>query len=162
MFIFGHLGFGETLATPWRARLSNLALLAGALLPDVIDKPLFYLHLFPYITGTRAFGHTGIFLLLIAAYALVRRSRTAAALALGMATHLLVDGALEGFTLTGSAAPAIAWPLLGPFYDVGDRTLVTHLEGLWAGPIVTAELVGLALLLWHRRGLTSAAPAQSN
>ena len=42
MFFFGHLGAGSRLASPFSKGLPRGLLLLGTLLPDLIDKPLFY------------------------------------------------------------------------------------------------------------------------
>jgi hypothetical protein len=42
MFFFGHLGVGATLVRPWKERLPFRWVLLGAVLPDLIDKPLYY------------------------------------------------------------------------------------------------------------------------
>ena len=69
MFVLGHLGIGSRLLFSLRTRLPAGWLYLGCLLPDLIDKPLFYVPLLvmhqqlPLITGTRTFGHTGLFLL---------------------------------------------------------------------------------------------------
>src|SRR4051812_43545813 len=100
MFVFGHLGIGSKLATPWAQGLPRRWLLVGTLLPDLIDKPLYYGLSFAtgksgtdlgLISGTRTFGHTALFLVLLALGSIIRRSRILAALALGTATHLLID-----------------------------------------------------------------------
>ena len=42
MFVFGHLGIGYKLASPWSRRLSKRLILLGTVLPDLIDKPVYY------------------------------------------------------------------------------------------------------------------------
>src|SRR5687767_3274929 len=98
MFVFGHLGIGKTIADPTLRRYSlPLApLFIGSLLPDLIDKPLYYglvaltgkrgaeLEL---IHGTRTFGHTALLLLLI----LMWKRPVVRALALGVLTHIALD-----------------------------------------------------------------------
>ena len=42
MFIFGHLGIGSKMVYPWRKQITRGALLVGTVLPDLIDKPLYY------------------------------------------------------------------------------------------------------------------------
>src|SRR6185312_7307809 len=100
MFVLAHLGIGLELARPWRRRLPVKPLLLGTLLPDLIDKPLYYGlawatgrrgYAIGLISGTRTFGHTVLFAAAIAAYAAARRSKAAAAVALGCATHLILD-----------------------------------------------------------------------
>ena len=58
-------------------------LIAGCLLPDLIDKPLFYGLLWlhghpdPLISGSRSVGHTGLFLVSLLAIALLSRRAAA-------------------------------------------------------------------------------------
>src|SRR4051812_44623567 len=105
MLPFAHLGIGSTMAAPWSRDLPKRALLLGTLLPDLIDKTLYYsLYLatgqwgekLGLIAGTRTFGHSGLFLIAVTALALFRGSRTAVALGLGILTHLLLDVAADG------------------------------------------------------------------
>src|SRR5580704_10954240 len=106
MFVFGHIGIGRTLAGPWRRRLPAFPFIVGALLPDLIDKPLYYSRIWEFVSCTRTFGHTGLLLALIGAVAYLTRSRGLAALALGVATHLVLDCVLDVFGDEGSGS---AW-----------------------------------------------------
>src|SRR5258708_4279712 len=91
MFPLGPLGIGPFAAA---RRVSPDGLpwfLLGPLLPDLIDKPLYYAlrlalgHPAWIVVGTRTFGHTLLFVLLL--FAVLPR-RIGAALSLGMLTHL--------------------------------------------------------------------------
>jgi len=102
VFALGHLGLGKKLATrPYRrfSRAEKVAFFLGALLPDLIDKPLFYL---PYwltggrsadgiLSGTRLWSHTLLFLLALVVAAMVTRARPMRALAIGVVTHIALD-----------------------------------------------------------------------
>ena len=100
MLPLAHMGIGSKLVNTWSKELPRWALLAGTLLPDVIDKPLYYIlfaitrlnggHL-GLINNSRTVGHTAMFLLALTLLAVTRRSRVLAALALGVATHLMLD-----------------------------------------------------------------------
>ena len=151
MFIFGHLGIGGTLARPWRKRLPWLPLFAGMLLPDIIDKPLYYARISHFFSCTRTVGHTVLLVALVLALAGLRRSKGLAALALGMSTHIVLDCALGGFSRDSSAVVAAAWPLMGPFVESYSASLVIHLRQLLVAPVMLAEVVGLALLVWEWR-----------
>jgi hypothetical protein len=159
MFIFGHLGIGRRLASPWKARLPAWPLMVGMLLPDLIDKPLYYARISPYISSTRTLGHTALFLALLCVYALARRSRTAAALAVGVVTHLLLDFFMETFDARGVHGSwyAFGWPFVTEhFATLYVPTMAKHLETLWAWPVIVAELAGMGLIGWEvwrgRRG----------
>ena len=100
MFLFGHLGIGSEIVRPFSRGLGLRWILLGSILPDLIDKPLYYLlklgtgksgaDLF-LIHGTRSLGHTGLFTLSLGLIALARKSRLLAALSLGVLSHLLLD-----------------------------------------------------------------------
>lgn len=160
MFVLGHTGIGSRLASPWARGLPYAWLLAGTLLPDLIDKPLYYgaswmtgrigaeLGL---ISGTRTVGHTALFLLLLTALAWTRRSRTLAALALGTATHLLLDNLSDralGAT-ESSALQALVFPLLGAsFGAIPFGSPQAHLHSLLNPFTGLTEVLGGALLSW--------------
>ena len=106
MFIFGHLGIGSKLVHPFSRGLSDKAVLLGTILPDLIDKPLYYGFSFftrkqgaelGMISGTRTLGHTALFLVLLTSSAYIKKSRFLTALSLGVATHLLRVARADNF-----------------------------------------------------------------
>lgn len=157
MLVLGHVGIGTRLLLGLRRKLPWWPLVAGCLLPDLIDKPLFYglraLHrLPPLISGTRTFGHTGLlFLLVLLCAALVRRPWLWA-LAAGMATHLCLD--ILGELIIGaepdtSIGYAILFPLRGvrfpvAHFDTVVQQLKLNAENLY---VVVGEIAGGAILL---------------
>ena len=157
MFVLGHVGIGTRMLGPLRKRLPFWPLVVGCLLPDLIDKPLYYaLPLFP---GTRSIGHTGIFFLaLLLAAAIARRPWLWAVFA-GVATHLALD--IAGEIVTGGDPSSSIWlALFWPAF--GARWPVAHFNSLLEHLAVTAqnaynlvgEIVGGAILLhawWRRR-----------
>ena len=165
MLLFGHvgitLGASAVLAggvnrqrekESWFASLSKYVdirlLLAGSLLPDIIDKPVGqYLFRDTFDNG-RIFSHTLLFLIVISAVGLFifkkQRRTWMLALAAGTFTHLLLDAMWK--------TPAtLFWPLLGFSFPK------IELEG-WAQGIFHAmffdpavyipEIIGLAIVLW--------------
>jgi hypothetical protein len=147
----------ERLPAPW--------LILGCLLPDLIDKPLFYGLLWargdpdPLIAGSRSVGHSGVFLALLLAVALVSRRSAAWAVFAGVVTHLLLD--IGGELLTGARPESSIWlailfPLLGwRFPQAHFRSMLEHLrlsaENFY---VLAGEIVGGAILLsawWKRR-----------
>jgi hypothetical protein len=167
MFILGHMGIGSKLVSPFSEGLPKKWLLIGTLLPDLIDKPLYYglswimgaqgadLGL---ISGTRTFGHTALLLFSLSIASMAKQSRALGALALGMATHLLLDSLTEYFRpaalpaqdATAGVIHAILFPFLGARFPVMPvSTLGEHLETLKIPVIVGAEIVGLGLLGWE-------------
>ena len=162
MFFFGHLGIGKKLVSPFTKKLPVKWVLIGAVLPDLIDKPLYYgLSWFEgkrgdelgLISGTRTFGHTAILLLGVTLVAVARKSRWAAALALGITSHFLLDGVSDSLQILGQSPGhselvlALFWPLLGwHFPTVPYRDLGEHLS-IWNRPVlVWGEVIGAILL----------------
>jgi hypothetical protein len=157
MLVFGHLGIGLQVARPFRRDLPLKPLLLGTLLPDLIDKPLYYglswatgRHGYDIglISGTRTFGHTVLFTAALAALAAARRSKVIAALALGSSTHLVLDVVTDIFTRrTDYSLRVLAWPLLGrQFPGYAFTGLREHLGQIHEPFILYAEIIGAALL----------------
>jgi len=156
LFALGHLGIGKKIAArPYRAfsPTARRAFFLGALLPDLIDKPLFYIPFWTtgrrgeLLSGTHLFAHTGLFLLALIVAAWLTRSGALRAVAIGVATHFVLD--CVGLSM---GLGTLLWPLFGwhfpafPFSNVGQH-LATVLN-----PITLAgELVGGAILLWDYR-----------
>lgn len=150
MFVLGHIGIGRQLVGSRGRALPALPLLLGMLLPDLIDKPLYYLHISSFISCTRTFGHTGLLLALIMVFAYVRRSSTFLALGLGMATHLALDCLLDLPTSDSrSALIAVTWPFLDSHFATFEMSMVDHLRRLFAAPVMVSELIGLGLIVWE-------------
>ena len=161
MFVFGHLGIGSKLVSPWSSGLPRRAILVGTILPDLIDKPLYLILTLAtgkrgaelgLISGTRTLGHTAILLLLLAASAIIRRSKVLAALALGMATHLFLDNLSDHFLPVGhepSALIAMTWPISSWSFQAMTPTAAGFIAG-FTPVIVGGEVVGLALLAWDQ------------
>jgi membrane-bound metal-dependent hydrolase YbcI (DUF457 family) len=163
MFVFGHLGIGLKTAQPFRRGLPLKPLLIGTILPDLIDKPLYYglswatgRHGYELglISGTRTFGHTILFTATLAVVAAARRSRVFAALALGAATHLILDVVTDVFTRRADfSLRVLFWPLLGwQFPGYAYSGLREHLSQYHEPFILYAELIGAAILFieWRR------------
>jgi hypothetical protein len=134
VFVLGHLGIGSRMLGPWRRRLPWVWLFLGCVLPDLIDKPLFYGLLWlrghpdALISGTRTVGHTGLFLLLLAALAFAFRRPALWAVAAGVLTHLLLDG-LGEVLITPPPDAHFLIALLFPLYGV--RFPVAHFDSLY-------------------------------
>lgn len=156
MFAFGHAGIGRRLAgRAYRAFsvIERRTFLVGCLLPDLIDKPLYYIPAWltgkhgaqlGLIAGTHSFGHTSLFLLVLAAAAGFTHARSVRALAIGVATHLGLD--VVGMTMD---AATLLWPLLGwSFSPFRHRGLGAHLWTVLRPVTLGGEIVGAAILLW--------------
>jgi hypothetical protein len=159
VFALGHLGLGKTIARRPYGRFSPVekrAFFLGALLPDLIDKPLFYIPFWltggrtaggGILSGTHLFAHTGLFLLALATAALLARSMTVGAVAIGVATHFVLD--CVGLSM---GLGTLLWPLLGwhfpayPFKNLGQ-----HLGTILNPVTLVGELLGGAILWWDYR-----------
>ena len=166
MFLFAHLGIGNQLVRPWTKNLTGKyfrrAVLVGTLLPDLIDKPIYYsvyylsslnipIGPFGFITQTRTFGHTAIFLFALALLAFYRQSKLLAALALGTATHLVLDSWSDSFLhhhwMGGQTV--LLWPFLGwQFPPDPYGGLTAHLSLVKRPVILYGEIIGIGLLAW--------------
>jgi hypothetical protein len=154
MFLLGHVGIGKKMAArPYRrfSRVEKRAFFVGVLLPDLIDKPLYYVATWltgkrgaaaGILSGTHLFAHTGLFLGVLVVAGLATRSRPLRALAIGVATHLALDGV--GLTLN---LKTLLWPLLGwhfPSYPF--RSLTAHLGTILRPVTFAGEALGAAFL----------------
>jgi hypothetical protein len=162
MFVLGHVGFGRAIIGSRGRALPLVPLVVGIMLPDIIDKPLYYLHLSPFISCTRTFGHTGLFLLLLVTIALIQhrrspgpsgagtRARVWIALAAGAATHGVMDGFLDMFSSgRSSTLIAFAWPFLDThFFSYPFKTPLDQLWQILKAPVLICEFIG-GLLLWR-------------
>ena len=141
MFLLGHLGIGLGLAwlLSWKSttRIDYRLVLFGAILPDLIDKPL------AYVTGldSRLWAHTFLFLFAILALSFVPMLRGLRLLGFGVATHLLLDQMWN--------QPAIVWyPAYGWSFPMAPFDAGRWFDTLLHDPYVQAgEIVGLAVLI---------------
>ena len=90
-------------------RLSPVLLVVGAALPDLVDKPLGSLGVTALFHSV---GHSLLFVLVVGPLALL--GRAGVAVALGWASHLLLD--VVHVVVNGRPADAVflAWPVLTP------------------------------------------------
>lgn len=157
MFILAHAGF--TLApaaavSGWwkenrgfRHGAPDLRwLLAGTVLPDVVDKAVGEVLFRSYFQNGRIYFHTSLFTLLLLLAGLCgwarRRDSRLLLLSLGMASHLVLDRIwIEPTTAL--------WPSLGPFLrHPSDLTLVQQVLEYLRDPVFwVTEAVGAVLLV---------------
>lgn len=124
-------------------------LILGALLPDLVDKPLTLLVLSDSLDTSRAHAHTLLFAVavLLLAMLLTRRGTTArkraVVLAVGVMTHLVLDAMWVD-------QETFLWPLFGFDFPPGpSRTVGELLANALTDPVVIAqEVVGIAYLTW--------------
>ncbi len=143
-----------------RSRVPPLWLYLGCLLPDLIDKPLFYgFGPTALIAGTRTFGHTGLFLIFWVILALILRLPWSIALAAGLATHFALD--IGGELVTGAEPDSSIWlaifyPAYGRFPLAHFTTIAEHIAiSAQSAYVVAGEIIGGAILLaaWIKRKL---------
>jgi hypothetical protein len=165
MWVFGHLGIGSKLASPFSRKLPLRWVLFGTLLPDLIDKPLYYGSVL--VTGrhgleigliscTRTFGHTALFLFALSLIAYIRKSPLFAALTIGVATHLVLDGFQDYWLshvmeLGGESSLRIAalYPFLqASFADMPFTSFADHFKSGAQPFTIASESVGIAILGW--------------
>jgi hypothetical protein len=169
VFVLGHVGIGTRLLFGLRQRLPPRWLVLGCLLPDLIDKPLFYGLLWTrghpdaLISGSRSIAHSGLFLLALLAFSLAFRRPGLWAVLAGVVTHLVLD--IGGELVSGSVPDASIWiavlfPAFGwRFPRAQFGSVLEHLrltaDNMYA---LGGEIVGGAILLlawWRRRKLQS-------
>jgi membrane-bound metal-dependent hydrolase YbcI (DUF457 family) len=153
MFILFHLVcglvIGYLLADRYHAKNLILPCIVGALLPDLIDKPLGLLILSGSVGSGRIFSHSLLFLLVlsIVGWVLLSRYRTPAllAVAIGVASHQVLD-------LMWEMPRTWFYPFLGRFDPINQEgwflsKLLLELQNPveWASAILLC-LVLLALL----------------
>lgn len=95
-------------------RLSPLWLVVGAAVPDVVDKPLGMVGL---VDLYHSVGHSGLLLVVVVPAAL--SGRAGAAVAVGWASHLLLDAAHVVINGRPDDALFLAWPLVLPSDPLG-------------------------------------------
>ncbi|MGZ3699856.1 MAG: metal-dependent hydrolase [Bdellovibrionota bacterium] len=134
MLPLAHLGIGSTLA---RLLSKSRWVLLGAILPDLIDKPIFFALGLP---GKRGFAHTLIFAILL--FAATKRTRIGIALTLGVLTHLLLDLLSKWrwpLPENGGDWAVLLWPAWGWDFP-------TLSYGIHGATAFALELIGAGLL----------------
>jgi inner membrane protein len=150
MFLFGHLGFASAPATPsldkGRMTREDLRwLLAGSLLPDLVDKTIGQFLFKPRYENGRIYCHTVLLASLLAAYGSTRRRERGDGkyyyLSLGVISHLILDKIWMD--------PETAfWPLLGHFLrEPTSMGLFEQLLTVMKDPFFWLSEAGGALLL---------------
>jgi inner membrane protein len=164
MLLFAHTGIALGAATvvagiankrektSWFVSLTKYTdvrlLMVGAMLPDIIDKPVGQYFFRETFENGRIFSHTLLFLLILTGigFYLLRAHRQAwmLTLAAGTAMHLILD---QMWGVPGT----LFWPLMGL------KFVTENLEG-WAAGMAKAvtsspetyisEAIGLTILLW--------------
>jgi hypothetical protein len=160
--IFWHVG-GAVFLARWVFRdpaMDLRVLVLGAVLPDLIDKPIGSVIFTSYFDTGRIYAHTLLFAAaVLTAVMLATRRGSAArkrwmALPIGVLLHLLLDMPIDAATLW--------WPALGlEFPSFAEGALVDLIAYLLKSPwVVLQEVMGAAYLiyLWRRARLQDPEP----
>ena len=131
-------------------------LAAGAIISDVIDKPIGRIIWADHFRTGRVFGHTLLFFAVVLAVAMVLTERGTGrrkqwvAFSVGIMFHLILDAMWV-------TPETLLWPVLGSSFPPGVEDYWAGLLGRIVGDpsVVLEEVAGLAYLvyLWRRAGL---------
>jgi hypothetical protein len=150
MFPLAHLGIGSLIVRPVSTKLPFRWVLFGTLLPDLIDKPVYlvlgiiaHFSTGGWVPGKRGFAHTALFLILLAAVAVHKKSASWSTCAIGTAIHLLLDIVSKTFGAHHSASDNLT-VLLWPLMEWDFPTMAYGLHGAWAWLL---ELMGAICLI---------------
>ncbi len=136
-------------------------LLIGAILSDIIDKPLGHLIFRESLGNGRVFGHTLLFLIIISVagfYLYNQRSKTwLLTISFGTFMHLILDQMWQ-------STQTLFWPLFGFTFPKGDIT--GWVENMWKAFITDPgvyipEIVGGLVIIWFARILLRRGKIQS-
>lgn len=159
MWPWAHAGLAYLLYAGYRHATDDaigdsaaIAVVVGALLPDLIDKPLAWT--VTVLPHGRSLGHSAITATLLTvalAWLATHRDRSEPyyALAVGVWTHLLGD-ALPTFEHVNY----LLWPFLEPHPATIEPSFLAHVEAIQFTPWFLTQLAvtGLAALVWYRDG----------
>jgi membrane-bound metal-dependent hydrolase YbcI (DUF457 family) len=123
----------------------------GAVLPNLLDKPLGTVLWPDYFGADRLFGHSLVFPTAIMVFALLvtrrgRRRRGIMAVAIGAMLHLLLDG-------MWTSTSTFLWPLFGAAFEAGRPDYWGNLGAIFTPTALIQELAGLAYLVYLYRTL---------
>jgi membrane-bound metal-dependent hydrolase YbcI (DUF457 family) len=160
MFIFGHMGITLGIFTlirkyPAFSKIDlNIPLIAfGAMLPDIIDKPLGKVLLADSLANGRIYGHTLLFffLVLMAAYCFYRKNNDANLLIIPASSfmHLVED-------MMWMAPQTLFWPLMGWQFPDGYQSagILDYFLSIFKNAytptmsfVFMSEMIGLSIML---------------
>ena len=129
-------------------RIDFRILLIGALLSDIIDKPIGGILFRDQLASGRLFAHTLLFLVLLFIAGIIlyrlRHSVWMLVLAFGSFTHLILDSMWQ-------APRTMLWPFLGlEFEKLTAEDWISHWlnEFFTRADMFVPEFIGLSILLW--------------
>jgi len=159
MLFLGHLGIGYKCASLFSKNLSKKWVFLGTVLPDLIDKPLYYGICWIYgtrgaenglISCTRTLGHSGLFILLLCGISIFKGSTKTFACLIGVLTHLFLDifGDRFDYFNNSSTIKALLFPVFNQkFHIMLAANIHTHAQHYASHKIYfLAELIGFIFL----------------
>ncbi|MDI6720953.1 MAG: metal-dependent hydrolase [Candidatus Aenigmarchaeota archaeon] len=142
MLVFGHLGISFAVLYSLRKKIKQIDyryLILGAIISDLIDKPLGLIILKGILYNGRLIAHTALFALLVALFAFYRKSIKLKLLSLGIWLHLIFD-------FMFLQPETFLWPLFGNFKPLDYKP--NFIMQAAADPVTYAsEIIGFAFLL---------------
>lgn len=147
MFVLGHVGLTVTAVRAADRAVDLRAAALLSILPDLIDKPIYFLVPSLVSHNTRNLGHTLLAALAVLAVLAVTRRRRGDGRLLGLcyAGHMLLD-----LSWTSNYPVILLWPFLGP---IPARIPESYLP-VFTRYNIAGEAIGFVLLLalvWRHR-----------
>ena len=162
MLLFGHMGIGYKLSQLIKTKIkpSLKGILIGSLLPDIIDKPLYFILVcvtgrqgeeLGFINGTRTFAHTGLFFMILFILTFYKRNIFFICIVIGQFTHLLLD-CLSTYILWPDKFInffiVFFWPLLGIRFPPTELKNFHDAEMYYLNPfLIGFEVIGIVCLM---------------
>ena len=164
MYPIAHVGIGSLIILKSHFKkctgIKLTPLFFGTLLPDLIDKPIFYfgkyLQVFNYsvlpAAGSRNYSHTILFSTIFFGISARLRSKVLLAISLGVISHQLIDvlsDIIIAWDIKAIPLKLIFWPLYGTgFQKASFANFSEHLK-FWVSPYeLIGEAVGLICLIY--------------
>jgi hypothetical protein len=164
MYPVAHIGIGSliVLKTYYRkyqnVKLSHIFL--GTLLPDLIDKPIYYIgkyfqvaeYSLLSVAGSRNYSHTLLFAVIIFGLSLTSRKALLLSVSLGVISHQLIDiisDMLISWNYRSISLGLIFWPAYGTRFPKGPFANFSEHLKFWFSPYeISGELLGLTCLIY--------------
>lgn len=144
----------------WELRETDALVIGfGAILPDLIDKPLAWT--FGVLPNGRSLGHSVVTmgLVLVVAWVVIRDARRRRILAVGaggVGVHMLTDGLPSALSGEFAQLAFLLWPVLPPVEYTTGQSFIAHFSAIdLLAPYFLLQnlLTVVALGVWYRDGL---------
>jgi len=116
----------------------------GAMLPDIVDKPLSFFNLGLHLEGGRTIGHTLVFFLLLLLFNIFFANRLLAFVAFGTGAHLILDSMWQ-------IPRVLFWPAFGFSFPSAEKhnffqQFYRWFSDLTRPDVFVPEIIGAVLL----------------